>query len=339
VETGSATSRAKSLEEGVLRLLAIGIILATAAAGPGPASAQQTYPTRTVRLILPFGAASATDITARLLADRLSTRWGKPVVVENRPGGDGLVALNAFIGAHDDHTLFFGPAAIFLVHLYDEEKPPYDPRDIVPIAQIYVTVLAISVPASLNVGSMDELIALARAQPGKLNAAAATGNSDFLIFGFIKAMGLQIAKVPYRDIMQAPNDLAEDRIQILSSSLAAAQPMLRTGRIKALLVTSKQRATSAPDIPTAAEAGYPALTMETAGGLFGLPQMPPSLRESIAADFRDVAAHDAIIAQRLADTGQIMTLRGPADFARSVAEQNDQLAALAKIIGLNGAQQ
>lgn len=322
----------------MLRLLAIGIMAAAAIGGLRPASSQQAYPTRTVRLILPFGAASATDITARLLADRLSARWGKPVVVENRPGGDGLVALNAFIGARDDHTLFFGPAAIFLVHLYDEEKPAYDPREIVPIAQIYVTVLAISVPTSLNVGSMEELIALARAQPDKLNAAAATGNSDFLIFGFIKSMGLKIAKVPYRDIMQAPNDLAENRIQILSSSLAAAQPMLRTGRIKALLVTSKRRATTAPEIPTAAEAGYPALTMETAGGLFGLPQMSPSLRESIAADFRDVAEHDPIIAQRLADTGQIMTLRGPADFAGSVAEQNEQLAALAKIIGLDGTQ-
>jgi tripartite-type tricarboxylate transporter receptor subunit TctC len=273
------------------RLFATAIVLAAVAGGLGIAQAQQTYPTRTVRLILPFGAASATDITARLLADRLSTRWGKPVVVENRPGGDGLVALNAFLGAHDDHTLFFGPAAIFLVHLYDEEKPSYDPRDVMPIVQIYVTVLAISVPASLNVGTMDELIALARAQPGKLNAAAATGNSDFLIFGFIRSMGLQIAKVPYRDIMQAPNDLAEDRIQILSSSLAAAQPMMRAGRIKVLLVTSRQRASSAPELPTAAEAGYPALTMETAGGLFGPPHMPPSLRESIAVDFRDVAEH------------------------------------------------
>ncbi len=318
----------------MLRLLAIGIMAAALVGWPRNASAQQAYPTRTVRLILPFGAASATDITARLLADRLSARWGKPVVVENRPGGDGLVALNAFIGARDDHTLFFGPAAIFLVHLYDEDKPAYDPRDIVPIVQIYVTVLAISVPTSLNVGSMDDLIALARAQPGKLNAAAATGNSDFLIFGFIKSMGLQIAKVPYRDIMQAPNDLAENRIQILSSSFAAAQAMLRTGRIKVLLVTSKQRAATAPEIPTAAEAGYPALTMETAGGLFGLPQMPSSLRESIAADFRDVAEHDPVIAQRLTDTGQIMTLRGPADFAGNVAEQNAQLAALAKIIGL-----
>ena len=316
------------------RLFAIAIVLAAVAGILPCAPAQQTYPTRTVRLILPFGAASATDITARLLADRLNTRWGKPVVVENRPGGDGLVALNAFLGAHDDHTLFFGPASTFLVHLYDEDKPPYDPRDVMPIAQIYVTVLAISVPTSLNIGTMDELIALARAQPGKLNAAAATGNSDFLIFGFIKSMGLQIAKVPYRDIMQAPNDLAEDRIQILSSSLAVAQPMMRARRIKVLLVTSKQRALSDPELPTAAEAGYPALTMETAGGLFAPPQMPPALRESIAAELRKIAEEDPTIGRRLADTGQIMTLRGPADFARSVAEQNDQLGALAKIIGL-----
>ena len=318
------------------RLFAIAIVFAAVAGVLRIAQAQQTYPTHTVRLILPFGAASATDITARLLADRLSTRWGKPVVVENRPGGDGLVALNAFLGAHDDHTLFFGPASTFLVHLYDEEKPPYDPRDVMPIAQVYVTVLAISVPISLNVGTMDELIALARAQPGKLNAAAATGNSDFLIFGFIKSMGLQIVKVPYRDIMQAPNDLAEDRIQILSSSLAVAQPMMRAGRIKVLLVTSKRRALGAPELPTAAEAGYPTLTMETAGGLFGPPQMPPELRGNIAGELRKIAEDDPIIGQRLADTGQIMTLRGPADFARSVAEQNDQLAAIAKTLGLKG---
>jgi len=301
-------------------------------------AAEPTYPARTVRLILPFGAASATDITARLFADRLSARWGKPVVVENRPGGDGLVALNAFIGARDDHMLFFGPAAIFLVHLYDEEKSGYNLRDIAPISQVYVTVLAISVPASLKLGTMDELVALARAYPGKLNAAAATGNSDFLIFGFIKSRSLQIAKVPYRDIMQAPNDLAEDRIQILSSSLAVAQPMMRAGRIKVLLVTSRQRALGQPEIPTAAEAGYPELTMETSGGLYGPPQMPPSLRESIARDFREIAEADPIIAKRLADTGQIMTLRGPAEFARSIEEQNQQLGALAKTLGLKSAQ-
>jgi tripartite-type tricarboxylate transporter receptor subunit TctC len=320
----------------MLRLIA-GIALAVTALC-GSAQSQQAYPTRTVRLILPFGPASATDTTARLFADRLSARWGKPVVVENRPGGDGLVAIKAFIDAHDDHTLFFGPAGAFLVHLYDPDTPSYDTRDIVPIVGIYVTVLAVSVPASLNINSIDELVALARAQPGKLNAAAATGNSDFLIFGFIKDMGLQITKVPYRDIMQAPNDLVEDRIQVLSTSLAVVLPLMQAGRIKVLLVTSKKRAQSAPEIPTAAEAGYPALTMETAGGLYGPKDMPQNLRESITADFRKVAEDDPVIEKRLTDTGQIMTLRGPDEFAKSIQEQNVQLAGIAKILGLKAAQ-
>jgi tripartite-type tricarboxylate transporter receptor subunit TctC len=323
------------------RLIAVAAIaIAVIVQFGGSAPAQQTYPTRTVRLILPFGPASATDITARLLADRLTARWGKSVVVENRPGGDGLVSIKAFIDAHDDHTLYFGPAGAFLVHLYDQDQsaPPYDLSDIVPIEQIYVTVLAISVPTSLHIDTMDRLVALARAEPGKLNVAAATGNSDFLIYGFFKQMGLQIVKVPYRDIMQAPNDLAENRIQVLSTSLAVAQPLMQAGRIKVLLVTSKQRALGAPSIPTAAEAGYPALTMETAGGVYGPKNMPPALRERIAADFRDVAANDPVISKRLADTGQIMTLRGPADFAANIREQNDQLAAIAKTLGLKSAQ-
>jgi tripartite-type tricarboxylate transporter receptor subunit TctC len=316
----------------MLRLIA-GLAVATVALC-GATVAQQSYPTRTVRLILPFGPASATDTTARLFADRLSARWGKPVVVENRPGGDGLVAIKAFIDAHDDHTLFFGPAGAFLVHLYDEGAPAYDPRDIVPIVGIYVTVLAISVPEQLHINTLGELVALARAEPGKLNAAAASGNSDFLIFGFIKNMGLQITRVPYRDIMQAPNDLVEDRIQVLSTSLAVVQPLARAGRIKILIVTSKKRAQSAPDVPTAAEAGYPALTMETAGGLYGPRDMPQNLRESIAADFRKVAEEDPIIEKRLTDTGQLMVLRGPAEFGQSIQEQNDQLAGIAKVLGM-----
>src|SRR5277367_3570734 len=165
----------------MLRLIA-GVALAIVALS-GASQAEQAYPTHTVRLILPFGPASATDTTARLLADRLSARWGKPVVVENRPGGDGLVAIKAFLDARDDHTLFFGPAGAFLVHLYDEDVPSYDVHDIVPIAGIYITVLSIWVPATLNVASIDELVALAKTKPGKLNVAAATGNSDFLIFG------------------------------------------------------------------------------------------------------------------------------------------------------------
>jgi tripartite-type tricarboxylate transporter receptor subunit TctC len=103
-------------------------------------------------------------------------------------------------------------------------------------------------------------------------------------------------------------------------------------------VTSKRRALGAPELPTAAEAGYPALTMETAGGLFGPPQMLPQLRERVAGELRKIAEDDPVIGQRLVDTGQIMTLRGPADFARSVEEQNDQLGVIARILGLKSAQ-
>ena len=304
----------------------------------GGVAAQQAYPTKTVRLILPFGPASATDITARLFADRLSKRWGKPVVVENRPGGDGLVSLNAMVDAHDDHALWFGPAGLFNVLPYGHDTLPFDlKRDLVPVVSVSQVVLALSMPASMNVDTVDAMVKLIRAQPGKLNGAASQGISDFLLFGFVKQMGLDIARVPYRDIMQAPNDLVENRIQVLSTSYAVVQPLAKAGRIKVLVVTSRQRAPSAPEIPTAIEAGYPDLTFESIGGVFGPRNMPDGLRESIAAEFKTIA-EEPIIAKRLGDTGQILTVLGPADFAKSVDEQRAKLADLAKVLGLKAAQ-
>ncbi len=321
----------------MLRLIALAVV-SLAALPLGSAQAQPAYPTQTVRFILPFGPASASDITARLFADRLSQKWGKPVVVENRPGGDGLVSLKAFVDANDDHTLWFGPAGGFNVLPYEHDTLPFDPqRELTPIVSVSEVVLAISMPASMNINSVDQMVALARSQPGKLNAAAANGVSDFLLFGFIKNMNLQIAKVPYRDIMQAPNDLVESRIQVLSTSFAVVQPLMKAGRIKVLAVTSRQRAPSSPDIPTAAEAGYPALTLESIGGLFGPKTMSASLRERIAADFRKVADEDPVIGKRLVDTGQIMSIRGPAEFGKAVREQRDKLAELAKVLGLKAA--
>src|SRR5438132_7823134 len=154
-------------------------------------AAGQDYPTRPVRFIVPFGPAAGADIAARLFADRLATRWGKPVFVENRPGGDGLVAITAFTGADDDHTLLGAPAGTFAVHPYEHDKLPYDAeRDLLPIASVSTIVLAVSTSESLKVGSLGDLVSLARAQPGKLNAAAANGNADFLLFGFLKRNGL-----------------------------------------------------------------------------------------------------------------------------------------------------
>jgi tripartite-type tricarboxylate transporter receptor subunit TctC len=303
-------------------------------------AAQQVYPSRTVKFIMPFGAASASDITARLFADRLSARWGKPVVVENRPGGDGIVSIQAFVGANDDHTLWFGPAGTFTVQPYDHDTLPYDAkRDLVPIVSVSDVVLAVSVPVSLNINTLDELVARAKAEPGKLNAAAANGVSDFALFGWIKNVGLDIVKVPYRDIMQAPNDLAEGRIQVLGTSFAVVQPLMRAGKIKILAVTSRKRFAPAPNIPTAQEAGYPALTFESVNGLFGPPGMTQAVREGIAADFRAVATADAVIPQRIADIGTILDIKGPVEFAAAVQEQRDKIADLAKVLGLKAAMQ
>jgi tripartite-type tricarboxylate transporter receptor subunit TctC len=301
-------------------------------------AAAQAFPQRAVKFILPFGPGSGVDITARLLGDKLSQRWGKPVVVENRPGGDGLVSINAFLSANDDHTLMFIPASTFTAHPYTKDKVPYDAeRDLLPIVNVTVIVLAISAPASLNVKSLAEFVALARAKPNTLNVAAAAGNSDLIMASFIKKEKLPIAKVPYRDIMQAPNDLAEGRIHLLLASYAAMRPLIQAGKLKVLAVTSRARVGIAPDTPTTAEAGYPFLGIESLIGLFGPRGMPAALRDSIAKDIRAVVDADPSIATRLAATGQIVDIRGPAEFATGIKAMRDQLADIAKILDIKPA--
>src|SRR5215467_12677843 len=127
------------------------------------ASAQTSWPQRNVRFIVPLGPGSGADIGARLFADKLTARWGKPVVVENRPGGDAIVAITAFIGAHDDHTLLFAPAATFTAHPFLHDKLPYDQADLLPIARVSNTIVAIVAPASLKAGTLGELMDLVRA--------------------------------------------------------------------------------------------------------------------------------------------------------------------------------
>src|SRR5205807_5745318 len=121
------------------------------------------------------GPGAGVDIGARLLAERLTARWGKPVVIENRPGADGLVAIQAFVSANDDHTLLCSPSGSFTVHPFQYDKLPYAPADLVPIARISNTILAVGVPASMNMGTLAQFVAWARAEPGKFNAAVVPG--------------------------------------------------------------------------------------------------------------------------------------------------------------------
>jgi tripartite-type tricarboxylate transporter receptor subunit TctC len=316
------------LQRYLAALISAVAVLAVAAV----ASAATDWPTRPVRLILPLGAGSGSDIGARLFADRLSQRWGQPVVVENRPGGDGLVAINAFVSAHDDHVLLFAPSSSFTAHPFLHDHLPYSNGDLVPITRVSNTIIAISVPADLKADSLRELAALARAEPGKLNWAGVTGALDFTFAGWLKQEGLSINKVPYRNPVEAASDLAEGRVQVYESALAIARPQLEAGKIKVLAVTNSTRAPAEPKIPTVAEAGYPALTLDGLVGLFGPRGMPLELRQRITSDFRAVA--DATIDDRLTVTGQTINIGGPEEFAKSIDEQRAQVAAFAKELGI-----
>ena len=210
---------------------------------------------------------------------------------------------------------------------------PYQPSDLVPITRVSNTIITISVPASLNVNSLKELAAMARAEPGKLNWAGVTGALDFIFAGWLKQEGLNINKVPYRNPVDAANDLAEGRVQVYESALAIVRPQLQSGKIKLLAVTNSVRAPTEPNLPTVAEAGYPALTIDGLVGLFGPTGMPLELRQHITADIRAVV--DPTIEDRLTTTGQLTNIGGPEEFGKSVDEQRAKVAAFAKELGIN----
>ena len=299
-------------------------------------SAAQDWPTRAVKLILPLGPGSGVDIGARLIADKLSAKWGQPVVVENRPGGDGIVAISAFTGAKDDHVLLMSPTSSFTAHPYLHEKLPYDARDLAPIARISNTLVAVAVPASSDIKTVKDLVETARANPGKLNWATITGMFDFVFAGFQKKMGIDIAKVPYRDTVQAVNDLAEGRIQEMMSAIAIVRPRVQAGAIRMIAVTAGERASIYPDVPTTTEAGYPDIRIEGLTGLFGPREMPQGVRERSAADAKAAAA-DPTITSRLLATGQVVNLGGPAEFGAAIDAQRAQVAATGQLLGIKPA--
>jgi tripartite-type tricarboxylate transporter receptor subunit TctC len=293
----------------------------------------QTWPQRPVRFLVPFGAGSATDITARLFADRLSQRWGQAVVIENRPGGDSNIAVGAFASARDDHTILYSAPNPITVNPILYDKLPYDPaQDFVPISLGSEIFIVVAAPESLKINSLPELVALARAQPGKLNWVATPGVVYYMFAGFVRNAGLDMSQVPYRDFTQAVNDLAEGRIQVTVTSLATARPQVETGKVKLLAVTNEQRIPARPEIQTVTEAGHPDLAFGAFGGFFGWRGMPNDLRERISADIRTVGS-DALIAERLGAVGIRPRTSTPAEFAAAIEEERSKVAAIARALG------
>ncbi len=320
----------------VVRLLASAVAAAAAGVMSLSASAQTpAWPQRNVQFMLPFGAGSATDIAARLLAERLQTRWGKPVVIENRPGGDGLIAIRAFLQANDEHVLLYASSASFIAHPYTlPQKPPYElARDLAPIARVADTLLVVSVPVDMKVDSLKDWVAMVKASPGKFAYAGAPGLPELALNAFVKSEGLDVARVPYKDIVQAGSDLAESRIHILATSYAIAQPHVQSGRVKILAIGGRERSPILPTAPTAMETGYPILTVETTSALYGPASMPMDLRKRMANDVIEVL-RDPVISKRLIETGQAPNGQGPEDLAKALVLQEAAAAAIAKELGI-----
>jgi tripartite-type tricarboxylate transporter receptor subunit TctC len=300
-----------------------------------PAKAQD-WPTRSVKFMLPIGAGSGADIGARLVAEKLSAKWGQPVVVENRPGGDGFIALTAFLSARDDHLILFAPATTFTGHPYLHAKLPYNPAELAPIARVSSTLISLGTGASSGINTLKELFDRARAEPGKLNWTSTAGATDLIINAYFKTAGLGLTRVPYRDPVQGQNDVAEGRVHMYLSAYAIVQAQVQAGRIKVLAVMNSEPSPLAPGVPTVTQAGYPELTLDGLVGLFGTRDMPQARRERIATDVKAVLADPAVV-QRLTATGQSVVPGSSAEFTAAIEKQRAALAGFARTLGITAA--
>jgi len=326
VSASSAYCRPSRLA--ALALLSSIVMLAPAVSGA------ESWPERIVHIIVPSSPGGSLDVAARLFAERLADRWAQPVVIDNRPGADGILAVQALLHVRDGHSLLFAfPGIVTAVPLL-HEKLPYDPvADLAPITSGAYDFLAVAVAPTLPVSSLGDLADFARTRPGELNWAASPGAPYLTFLEFEERAGLAMANVSYRSSVLALPDLMAGRIQLAIVPLTAALPLARDGRLKLLAVTTLKRAVAAPDLPSAAEAGFPELTVEAALGFFGPAAMPAELRERIAADVRSLT-NDSAIARRLSDLGMVAHGSTPTEYAAMLAEQRARWAALARAHGV-----
>jgi tripartite-type tricarboxylate transporter receptor subunit TctC len=308
------------------------VLALTLVALPSVPSLAQSWPQRTVRVIVPNPAGVGMDIVTRLFTERLSERWGQAVVVENIPGADGTLAAREFVAKRDNHTLLFAFPGLISINPLTYDKLPYDPaQDLVPIASASDNFLAIAASANLKAGTLDELIHAARARPTKLNWAATPGLPHFAFAGLQKRAGIDSVQVPYRDFNQAIADLGEGRIDAVSSGVAPLLPHAQSGKIRLVAFVNATRSPAAPDIPTLPELGYADFSFSGVTGFFGWRDMPAGLRDRISKDVREIAA-DQALRDRLSKMGSASLASTPEEFAAIIAEQRRKIEAIDRLL-------
>ena len=291
------------------------------------------WPQKSVRFIVPTGAGSPVDASARLFAEQLGKRWRQSVVVENRPGADGLTAVAAFASNRDDHTLLYSFAAPVSVFPALHEKLPYDPsRDLVPISWTVDNFVAVAANASLNLNSLKDLAFQSRSKPGSLNYNASAGALPYVFADFLRTNGLNMVLVSYREAQLAVQDLLQGRLHVMYLAMSAALPAAESGKVRLLAVSNKRRAPMAPDVPTASEAGFPDFNYEALMGIFGPRDMPIERRDRISADIRGVA-QDPVLASKLSAIGQPARASTAAEFSDAITDQRARMEAIVRALG------
>lgn len=260
-----------------------------AAIGVSPAArAQDAYPSRTIKLVVPFPPGGGADVIARMIGDRLKASWDQPVVVENRPGAGAAIGADAVAkAAPDGYTLLMGTVSSNAINASVYKKLPYDPvKDFEPVTLAAAGPIVLVVNPSLPVKSVKDLVDLAKAKPGSLNfASAGTGTSLHLAGEMFKGMaGVAIAHVPYRGSSPALTDLLGGRVQMMFDNMPSSLPHIQAGSLKALAVTTAQRSKQLPDVPTMDEAGVAGYEISAWYGVFAPAGTPKDIVAKLNAE-------------------------------------------------------
>ena len=302
------------------------------AAGTG---APQTYPSKPIRIIVPFPPGGGSDLVARTVAARLGERWKQPVMVDNRPGGNTLIAAEAAArAAPDGHTLFVAIDSTLAMNQSLYRKLPYDPvRSFAPVTLAITMPMVLAAHPSAGARSVAELLAAARAQPGKL--AYAHGAMPAQVAGevFKSAAGVDLLAVPYKGGAPAMTDTVAGQVALIFDALGPAMPYIQGGKVRPLAVTSAARSPLLPEVPTLAESGLPGVDLLTWIGFVVPAGTPPAIVERL---HRELAAILRMPATRelLSGMGMTVVAGTPAQFAQTIADDTLKFGRIIEAAGI-----
>ena len=296
----------------------------------------QAYPTKPIRLVVPFPPGGATDILARDVAQKLTEAWGQQVIVDNRPGAGGNIGSELVAkSAPDGYTLEMGTVGTHAINASLYAKMPYDHvKDFVPVILVAGVPNVLVVNPAVPANSVAELIAYAKANPGKLNfASSGNGTSIHLSGELFKFMaGVQMTHVPYKGSAPALQDLIGGQVQLMFDNLPPSLPQIKAGKLRALAVTSLARAPALPDVPTMAEAGLPGYEASSWFGVLAPAGTPPAIVTKLNAEIaRWLATPEA--KEKLSKQGANAAGGTPEDFAKHIAAETAKWAKVVKDSG------